>query len=88
MSSPSYKEWAKTVKRRGLRTCETCRNNKRFLPDIQNYLRDMASGKLDVGLPQFHEYLEGRGYGLSEAALRKHIARCEAELYGKTKERK
>ena len=88
MSSKSYKEWAKTAKRRDRRTCETCSNNKRFLPDIQSYLRDMASGKLDVSVTQFHEYLEGRGYGMSEAALRKHIVRCEADLYAKAKARK
>ncbi len=73
---------------RVVRICETCLKNKRFLPDIQSYLRDTASGELDVSLNQFHEHLESRGYGLGVGALRKHIVKCEADLYAKTKVRK
>jgi hypothetical protein len=73
--------------------CQTCFHYPHLLEEMRHYMR-----RRDASLPpgkrtrksftQFHEWLQrNREYTLEVTTFRKHMSRCEPELYGRAAKR-
>ncbi len=79
MPESTLEDWAKQPSRRPNK-CETCDTKAGAL--VRQFLAMKVSGESNRTVAEFYRYLRNEeGYIFSEAALGKHIRKCETDLW-------